>query len=251
MLKIQLHNKYIRNFTGIICINVENTTKYLRKIFEYESQGKKAFNINGIDVGIKEFTIISPLTTLDTLYNFNTKGTLNKIINEYDLNIEKLINKNYLQNVANKINKRIGWELININESPVKIFKSMYEVEGNKFIDDDLLHNFFQNAQQNEKQNIILKDFDDISVAKLLQFSNNFNIIILTNNAFNLVKSPSEVTLINFVGSDWISLENLEAENIFEYFIEEYFQKPFDCIGEDAIYTKDVMENMKKSLFLK
>ncbi|EIE40170.1 hypothetical protein MCANUFG4_01576 [Mycoplasmopsis canis UFG4] len=251
MLKIQIHNKLIENFSGVACINVDNTTAYLRKLYEYENDNRKVFNIGGNEISIEDFMIISPLTTLDSLYSFTNKNILNKIIGEHNLDTDKLINKNYLQNIANKVNKKIGYDLVNINESTSKLFKSMFDIKTKEFITSSLLYSFLRNISQAEKQNIIIKDMDDISLSLLTEFSNDFNIIVMTNNSFNIIKSSSEVLLTNFVDENLYTLKNIDNENVFEYFIEEYFQKPFDNVNHELIYTKETMENMKKALFLK
>ncbi|SYV96801.1 Uncharacterised protein [Mycoplasmopsis edwardii] len=127
----------------------------------------------------------------------------------------------------------------------------MLDVENNQFIHPEQLYKFLKNSESAERQTIILVDFDDISVAELFKYISNFNIIILTNNAFDLVKSPEEVPLINFIDKNYKTLEFIETQEIFRYFVEEYFQKDFDIIDVEHIFNKEFMENMKISIFLK
>ncbi|SYV93509.1 Uncharacterised protein [Mycoplasmopsis synoviae] len=76
----------------------------------------------------------------------------------------------------------------------------------------------------NQKINLIIKNFDFVLINELIKFSNNFNIIVLTNDFFKHINNFDYIESVAFTNEDLNRIVSIEEKDSFEYFLEEIFQ---------------------------
>ncbi|MFL1058398.1 hypothetical protein ACJONP_03725, partial [Mycoplasmopsis synoviae] len=164
----------VKNYNGIVCIETNNSDLFIRKLFEFEhAENQSSININNNKYSIKDFIIIDNLTKYHDLYNFNSKGLLNQWINDLDFENQKIANEKLVLEIKNLLNNKIGFEFVSIEENNSKYLKYLFNLENDKFIDNKSLIKWMENQKyNNQKINLIIKNFDFVLINELIKFSN-------------------------------------------------------------------------------
>ncbi|MFL1059441.1 hypothetical protein [Mycoplasmopsis synoviae] len=240
----------VKNYNGIVCIETNNSDLFIRKLFEFEhAENQSSININNNKYSIKDFIIIDNLTKYHDLYNFNSKGLLNQWINDLDFENQKIVNEKLVLEIKNLLNNKIGFEFVSIEENNSKYLKYLFNLENDKFIDNKSLIKWMKNQKyNNQKINLIIKNFDFVLINELIKFSNNFNIIVLTNDFFKHINNFDYIESVALTNEDLDRIVSIEEKDSFEYFLEEIFQDSIRNIEKFDFFSQNNKDLIKKSL---
>ncbi|MFV8483013.1 hypothetical protein ACNQ1T_01795 [Mycoplasma sp. 1932B] len=227
-MKIKTYKNEIKNFNGLLFLDVANTTNFLKKMFIYEKQKEDAsIEINNKNIWLSDCVIISPLTKYSDLFAFNSKNIITKLLSKINADYTKVLNIDYISNnILQKINQNFNNDIVSLDDSSIKIIKSIINISDNFINEDDVLNYLNLLQYENDPKTIILKDFNDLELFKLSSYISINNIIVLKNNIIYELKNNFELfeayALVDEQNSRIIKIESIDG---FEYFLEELFQK--------------------------
>ncbi|MFL1048760.1 hypothetical protein ACJOMR_03650, partial [Mycoplasmopsis synoviae] len=82
----------------------------------------------------------------------------------------------------------------------------------------------------------------------LIKFSNNFNIIVLTNDFFKHINNFDYIESVALTNEDLNRIVSIEEKDSFEYFLEEIFQDSIRNIEKFDFFSQNNKDLIKKSL---
>ncbi|MFV8472429.1 hypothetical protein ACNQ2A_03355 [Mycoplasma sp. 1458C] len=227
-MKIKTYKNEIKNFNGLLFLDVANTTNFLKEMFIYEKQKEDAsIEINNKNIWLSDCVIISPLTKYSDLFAFNSKNIITKLLSTINIDYTKVLNTDYIfENILQVINQNFNNDIVSLDSSSIKVIKSLINISDDYISEDDILNYLNLLEYENEPKTIILKDFDRLKISELSSRIAVNNIIVLKNNIIYELKNNFELfeayALVDEQNNRIIKIENLDG---FEYFLEELFQK--------------------------
>lgn len=156
---------------------------------------------------IKDTIVLTPLTNIEDLLNLRSSNILKKIIETLMQENKEFINNDYLLELTNDINIKLGLDLIDYeipNDKLIKFFFKEQKIQINFSIIPKLIKIFEKYSLKNI--NIIISGFDNNTDIIQSQYS-HVNLILITN------------TLVN-IGLNWINIELVEFDTKEEFKIE-------------------------------
>ncbi|WP_416738711.1 hypothetical protein ACM0L0_01035 [Mycoplasma sp. 005V] len=226
-MKIKTYKNEIKNFHGLLFLDVANTTNFLREMFIYEKENEDAsIQINNKNIWLSDCIIMSPLTKYSDLLAFNSKNIIAKLLSSINIDYTKILNTDYiLNNIVEEINHNFNNNVISIDSSSTKIIKSLLNISDDFISADDVLKYLSLLDHETEPKTIIIKDFNNLNLFELSSYIAVNNIIVLKNDVINEVARNYELfeayALVDEDNNRIIKIESLDA---FEYFLEELFQ---------------------------
>ncbi|MFL1058397.1 hypothetical protein ACJONP_03710, partial [Mycoplasmopsis synoviae] len=162
---------------------------------------------------------------------------------------QKIANEKLVLEIKNLLNNKIGFEFVSIEENNSKYLKYLFNLENDKFIDNKSLIKWMKNQKyNNQKINLIIKNFDFVLINELIKFSNNFNIIVLTNDFFKHINNFDYIESVALTNEDLNRIVSIEEKDSFEYFLEEIFQDSIRNIEKFDFFSQNNKDLIKKSL---
>ncbi|MGV2392812.1 UNVERIFIED_CONTAM: hypothetical protein O8I53_07410 [Campylobacter lari] len=127
----------IENYNGLRIIDCENTTSFIKDIFEHSFKNDEILlKIDNINIHNTDVLIISETTRLEDLFNFSAKNILFKFINNNEnYTSEKIINLDTLESIKNSINEMFKVNFIYESYDHNKILKSLFSTNNKIFLD--------------------------------------------------------------------------------------------------------------------
>ncbi|MFV8470239.1 hypothetical protein [Mycoplasma sp. VS509_3] len=227
-MKIKTYKNEIKNFNGLLFLDVANTTNFLKEMFIYEKQKEDAsIEINNKNIWLSDCVIISPLTKYSDLFAFNSKNIITKLLSTINIDYTKVLNTDYIfENILKVINQNFNNDIVSLDSSSIKVIKSLINISDDYVSEDDILNYLNLLEYENEPKTIILKDFDRLKISELSSHIAVNNIIVLKNNIIYELKNNFELfeayALVDEQNNRIIKIESIDG---FEYFLEELFQK--------------------------
>ncbi|MFV8475676.1 hypothetical protein [Mycoplasma sp. VS403A] len=237
-MKIKTYKNAIKNFNGLLFLDVPNTTIFLKEMFIYEKQNEEAsIEIDSKNIWLSDCIIISPLTKYSDLFAFNSKNIITKLLSSTNIDFTKILNTDYIfNNILQVINQSFNNEVISLDRSSNKIIKSLIDISDNFITKDDVLNYLNLLQFENDPKTIIIKDFDGLKLNELSNYIAVNNIIVIKNGIMHEIKNNFDLfqvyALVDGENSRIIKIDSLDG---FEYFLEELFQKEIN---------RDVLANM-------
>ncbi|MFV8434791.1 hypothetical protein ACNQ17_00815 [Mycoplasma sp. Sp48II] len=250
-MKIKTYNNEIKNFNGLLFLDVANTTNFLKEMFIYEKQKEDAsIEINNKNIWLSECVIISPLTKYSDLFAFNSKNVITKLLSIINIDYANILNIDYISNnILHEINQNFNNDIVSVDNSSIKIIKSLINISDDFISEDDVLNYLNLLQYENEPKTIILKDFNNLKLFELSNYITINNIIVLKNDIIYDLKNNFELfeayALVDEQNSRIIKIESIDG---FEYFLEELFEKE---ISDDILVNMSDKEMHKIKLSLK
>ncbi|MFV8480658.1 hypothetical protein ACNQ2O_03465 [Mycoplasma sp. AA7A] len=227
-MKIKTYKNEIKNFNGLLFLDVANTTNFLKEMFIYEKQKEDAsIEINNKNIWLSDCVIISPLTKYSDLFAFNSKNIITKLLSTINIDYTKVLNADYIfENILQVINQNFNNDIVSLDSSSIKVIKTLINISDDYISEDDILNYLNLLEYESEPKTIILKDFDRLKISELSSHIAVNNIIVLKNNIIYELKNNFELfeayALVDEQNNRIIKIESLDG---FEYFLEELFQK--------------------------
>ncbi|MFV8474860.1 hypothetical protein [Mycoplasma sp. Z631] len=250
-MKIKTYKNTIKNFNGLLFLDVANTTIFLKEMFIYEKQNEEAsIEINGKNIWLSDCIIISPLTKYSDLFAFNSKNIITKLLSSINIDYTKILNTNYIfENILHVINQNFDNDIISLDNSVNKIIKSLIDISDNFITKEDVLNYLNLLQFENETKTIIIKDFDNLKLNELSNYIAVNNLIVLKNDIIYEMKNNFDLfeayALADEQNNRIIKIDSIDG---FEYFLEELFQKE---ISRDSLANMSDNEVNKIKMSLK
>jgi hypothetical protein len=137
----------------------------------------------------KNTIIITPLTKIETILNFNSTNPFFKMIQEKFPNvIEDIVSKEKIYDFFNEINKIISKKILDFDFPINKLFKIFFHINNEIEIEEVLTYIFDIYDKYSLKIiNIYLIGFDQFLKKEIQNERTNVNLIAITNNFKNIV----------------------------------------------------------------
>lgn len=171
---ITKNNSFKFEYNGFKLIHHPMPNKFIKDLYgsNIVLNGKK----------YKEYIVISDLTKNKDLINLNRNSNLFLDINN-ELSSSEFINKEILIKISDKINEKLKYDLISIEEGDIKkIIDIFFNINLDNFINYEIFDYYLTSEYNNEKKLIILNDLSFVKVNQLMKYLNSFDILLITND---------------------------------------------------------------------
>ena len=229
MFKIIDNQKFIEfEFNGIKIIQANNPTIIIKNFFDDNIN----IEINGLKISKDNIVHFNEITKFNEIIRLSKNSNVFKaIFNEMEE--FPIINYENINRITEKINNEHFELLENSDGDLSKLILSFFQLLDLGYLDKEKFIFLIENFFNDKKYTFILENISWLNSNDLLEYINNHNFIILTNDFRNYINNITDLELL------YISDDNLNGIDIIEKdSLINYLEKELNIILDNSLFNK-------------
>ncbi|MBU4689958.1 hypothetical protein [Mycoplasma zalophidermidis] len=175
----------INSLPDLMVIDNFDYPDFIKNLFPCNDTDSASMIWNDREYFSQDILVINSNTKISDLYNFNSKNQLKEYLyNLEQWQSENIINVEKLTEVKNLLNEYIGEDLIDLTIDFTKILKYLFEFNNDDYINEKILLNWLEKEKNSSKKILIIDNFSNIKLSKLVGITCKYKIIVLSKNVF-------------------------------------------------------------------